>query len=40
MRDVVVAIVAWGIAFLYPTICAWRATKSERKFRKEMEGWE
>lgn len=40
MDDWIFALIAWGIAFWYPLICAWRSTVSERKHKKEMEGWE
>lgn len=40
MEDIWVAMIAWSIAFLYPTICAWKATKVEREYKKGMEGWE
>ena len=40
MDDWGFALIAWGIAFLYPTICAWRATVAERKNNKSEEGYE
>lgn len=40
MEDILIAIGTWSLAFLYPTICAWKATKAERKYKKGMEGWE
>ena len=40
MNDLICEIIMWGIAFLYPTICAWRATVAERKNLKSEEGWE
>ena len=40
MEDWIFALIAWGIAFLYPVVCAWRATYAQRKFEKSEEGFE
>lgn len=40
MIDWIGGIILWAIALGYPIVCAKTANEAERKFRREVEGWE